>query len=397
MSARGRSQALTPQPFKGEGFLMSARGRSQALTPQPFKGEACLMSAGVDMVLNPRPRGRQLGLPFVGETGPRNAITDVDGVEVGTFTRIDAADDPASGRGPARTGVTVIFPCGKARPDRSVWAAQFSLNGNGELTGSHWIHDAGHFTGPIALTNTHSVGMVHHGLTRWMVEHVSAMRTRHHWYLPVVAETYDGLTNDINALHIGESDVLAALDSARGGAVAEGNVGGGTGMQCYEFKGGTGTSSRRVTIDGRPFCVGVLVQANFGVREEFTVLGVPVGRLWPEDALLSEQGQGETGSVIVVIATDAPLHPLQLQRLARRGALGIGRTGTTGGVNSGDLMLAFSTCGSRRWSPAEMHHGESVKSLGFLDDNLSDALSRAAAHATEEAVLNAMLAARDMC
>jgi D-aminopeptidase len=343
-----------------------------------------------------RPRGRQLGLPFPGQTGPCNAITDVAGVEVGYYTRIDPLGAAGRNPGPARTGVTAIFPCGRSGADQSVWAGQFSLNGNGEMTGSHWIHDAGHFAGPVVLTNTHGVGMAHHATTRWMVEHVGAMRENHHWYMPVIAETYDGLTNDINALHVSADNVAAALDGARGGELAEGNVGGGTGMQSYEFKGGTGTASRRVQLDGKDYIVGVLVQSNFGVREEFSVLGVPVGRLWPEDAILAQMGQRETGSVVVIIATDAPLHPVQLQRLARRGALGIGRTGTTGGVNSGDIMLAFSTSNSRRWNPAEMQHGDNVKSLSFLEDNLMDPLSQAAAHATEEAVINAMLAAEDM-
>ncbi|MBN3786973.1 P1 family peptidase [Burkholderia sp. Ac-20353] len=350
----------------------------------------------MSLIHHTKPRGRQLGLPFVGRTGPNNAITDVAGLEVGYFTRIDDASRVENGKGPARTGVTAIFPCGRARPDRSVWAGQFSLNGNGEMTGSHWIHDAGYFTGPIALTNSHSVGMVHHGLTRWMIQHVSNMREHHHWYLPVVAETYDGLTNDITALHVAEADVLAALDSAKSGAVDEGNVGGGTGMQCYEFKGGTGTSSRTVVVDDTEYSVGVLVQANFGIREEFSLLGVPVGRFWPEDAILTQAGQSESGSVIVIIATDAPLHPVQLQRLARRGALGIGRTGTTGGVNSGDIMLAFTTNDNRLWNPAELVHGNNVKTASYLEDNLVDVISRAAAHATEEAVINAMLAAQDM-
>lgn len=343
-----------------------------------------------------KPRARELGLPFRGATGTHNAITDVPGVEVGYFTRIDDAQGAESNAGIARTGVTAIFPCGRQNPDRSVWAGQFNLNGNGEMTGSHWIHDAGYFTGPIALTNSHSVGMVHHGVTRWMVDHVPAMQSSHHWFLPVVAETYDGLTNDINGLHIGEADVKAALDSAQGGALREGNVGGGTGMQSYEFKGGTGTSSRVVTIEGKDYTVGVLVQSNFGVRDEFTVLGVPVGRFWPEGSFLTEMGRTETGSVIVIIATDAPLNPIQLQRLAKRGALGLARTGTSGGVNSGDIMLAFSTAGNRRWNPAETIHGDKVKAVAYLEDNLMDYLSAAAVQATEEAVINAMLAADDM-
>lgn len=346
--------------------------------------------------ISQKPRARDLGLPFQGATGTHNAITDVAGVEVGYFTRIDDAQGATGNAGIVRSGVTAIFPCGRHNPDRSVWAGQFSLNGNGEMSGSHWIHDAGYFTGPIALTNSHSVGMTHHGVTRWMVEHVEAMQTTHHWFLPVIAETYDGLTNDINGLHITEANVKEALDGARGGPLQEGNVGGGTGMQSYEYKGGTGTSSRVVDINGSQFTVGVLVQSNFGVRDEFTVLGVPVGRFWPEGAFLSELGRMETGSVIVVIATDAPLNPLQLQRLAKRGALGLGRTGTSGGVNSGDIMLAFSTAGNRRWNPAEMVYGENIKTLAYLEDNFMDYLSAATVQATEEAVINAMLAAEDM-
>lgn len=346
--------------------------------------------------ISKKPRARELGLPFQGVTGMHNAITDVAGVEVGYFTRIDDAPGATANAGIVRSGVTAIFPCGRQNPDRSVWAGQFSLNGNGEMTGSHWIHDAGYFTGPVTLTNSHSVGMAHHGVTRWMVEHVAAMQTSHHWFLPVVAETYDGLTNDINGLHIDEANVKEALDSARGGPLQEGNVGGGTGMQCYEYKGGTGTASRVVSVGGKEFTVGVLVQANFGVRDEFTVLGVPVGRFWPEGAFLTEMGRTETGSVIVVIATDAPLNPIQLQRMAKRGALGLARTGTSGGVNSGDIMLAFSTAGNRRWNPAETIHGAEVKSLAYLEDNLMDYLSAGVVQATEEAVINAMLAAEDM-
>ncbi|WP_298214920.1 P1 family peptidase [Acidovorax sp.] len=345
---------------------------------------------------HPKRRARQLGLALQGATGPLNAITDVPGIEVGFFTRNDALEAVAPDAKPVRSGVTVVFPRGKAGADQSVWAGQFSLNGNGEMTGCHWVRDAGYFNGPIALTNSHSVGMVHHSLTRWMVRNVPAMHTHHHWYMPIVAETYDGLANDINGLHITEADVLQAIDGARTGPVAEGNVGGGTGMQCYEFKGGTGTSSRTAVVEGQTYTVGVLVQANFGTREDFMVLGVPVGTLWPEDALFSQIGLAETGSVIVVIATDAPLHPVQLQRLAKRGALGLARTGTTGGVNSGDLVFAFSTANARQWNPADTQHGAAIKSLHYLEDNLTDALSRAAVLATEEAVLNAMLAAEDM-
>lgn len=343
-----------------------------------------------------RPRARELGLPFPGETGPANAITDVAGVEVGTYTRCDAETGSAADEALVRTGVTAIFPRGRAQVDQSVWAGQFSFNGNGEMTGLQWLQDAGYFNGPIMLTNSHSVGMVHHSVTRWMIEQVPAMRSSHHWYLPVVAETYDGATNDINGQHIAWEHVAAALDQASSAPPPEGNVGGGTGMMCYEFKGGTGTSSRCVDIEGRRYTVGALVQANFGCREDLQILGVPIGRLWPEDAPLTEAGQRETGSVVLVVATDAPLNPLQLRRLAKRAALGMGRTGTTGGVNSGDLMLAFSTANSRTWSSAERHHGAAIKALHYLEDNLTDGLHRATALACEEAVINALVAARDM-
>ncbi len=341
-------------------------------------------------------RARDWGLPFLGETGPLNAITDVPGVEVGSLTRIEGDGVLQVGRGPVRTGITTVFPCGRAGADRSVWAGGFAFNGNGEMTGQNWVRDAGHFCGPVALTNSHAVGMVQHGLTRWMVRECTTMRRHHHWYMPVVAETYDGLCNDINGLHLTEADVLAALDSAAPGPVAEGNVGGGTGMMCYEFKGGTGTASRRVSASGQDWTVGVLLQANFGQRDEFTVLGVPVGRLWPEPGPLSALGGAETGSCVVLVATNAPLHPIQLQRLARRASFGLARTGTSGGVNSGDLMLAFSTAGARRWSSALHAPGAAIKPLRWLEDNLTDDISRAVVQATEEAVINAMLAAQDM-
>jgi len=335
-----------------------------------------------------RPRGRALGLPFVGASGPHNAITDVPGVEVGYHTCGAAAG--------IRTGVTVIFPCGKAAPGMSVWAGQFSFNGNGEMTGTHWIRDGGHFTGPIAITNSHSVGMVHHELVRWMVARVPEMQAHHHWYLPVVAETYDGAANDINGLHVRPEHVQAALESARAGPVAEGNVGGGAGMMCYEFKGGSGTASRVVRIEGQDYTLGVFIQTNFGDRQDLQLFGVPVGRLWPEDAPFSSRGQGETGSAIIVVATDAPLHPIQLQRLARRSAYGMARTGTTGGVNSGDIMIAFTTANRRKWNSADRIHGSGIKTLTYLEDNLTDGLNRATVQACEEAIVNALLAAEDV-
>ena len=231
-------------------------------------------------------RGRELGLPFPGETGPHNAITDVPGVEVGFRTRIEGNGPLVPGRGPVRTGVTAILPLGRNPEPQPVWAGMYALNGNGEMTGTHWIHDGGYFVGPVCITNTHSVGIVHHAATRWMIRTYASDWERHHlWAMPVVAETYDGVLNDINGQHLGEADALAALDAAAPGPVAEGNVGGGTGMITYEFKGGTGTASRRLAIDGALFHVGALVQANHGLRPWLTILGRRVGETMPEDRL----------------------------------------------------------------------------------------------------------------
>lgn len=333
----------------------------------------------------PKPRAREAGLPFPGRPGSLNAITDVPGVEVGVTTLIEGDGPLVPGRGPVRTGVTAILPRGRDPQPVPVWAGLHALNGNGEMTGSHWIADAGQFYGPVLLTNTHSVGMAHHAAVRWIVDtYAAAWGDGHVWALPVVAETYDGVLNDINGQHVTEAHVRAAIDNARAGAVPEGNVGGGTGMICYEFKGGTGTSSRLVG----DWTVGALVQANHGRRDWLTVLGTTVGqdlegeRLW----------DAENGSIIVVLATDAPMMPHQLDRLARRATIGIGRHGTPGGNNSGDLFLAFST--ANPIPRAQLARG--VHELRFLADDEFDAFYMAAVEATEEAVLNAMAAADDM-
>ncbi len=341
-----------------------------------------------------KPRARDLGLPLGGKTGRHNAITDVPGVEVGYCTLKRLARRP--GERQVHTGVSVVLPRGHERCPKAVWAGQFDLNGNGEMTGTHWIADAGYLTGPICLTNTHSVGIVHHAAVGWMVRQYSPHFHRFPaWAMPVVAETYDGLLNDICGRHVTEADALRAFRNARGGPVAEGNVGGGAGNQTYEFKGGTGTSSRHVRIGGRGYTLGVLVQSNFGLRHELSVLGVPVGRYLTEGALLSGRGAPEQGSIIVLIATDAPLNPLQLRRVAKRGALGIGRTGTSGGHYSGDLMLAFSVAnglylpaiGQRQ--PREFH-------AQWLNDAHLDVIYAATVAAVEESVLNALLAAESV-
>lgn len=274
-------------------------------------------------------RGRELGLPFPGTTGKHNAITDIPGLEVGYRTRIEGDGPLVQGVGPIRSGVTAILPRGRETNPQPVWAGAYALNGNGEMTGTHWIKDGGYFIGPICITNTNSVGIVHHAATKWMIESYSEIwQTEHLWAMPVVAETYDGVLNDINGQHITEDDALQALNSATTGHIAEGNVGGGTGMICYEFKGGTGTSSRELEVDGEKFVVGTLVQANHGLRPWLTVLGQPVGQHMQADRLMGK----EQGSIIVILGTNLPMAPHQLQRLAKRAAIGIGRGGHQAGI-----------------------------------------------------------------
>ena len=339
-----------------------------------------------------KPRARDLGLNLPGTPGPHNAITDVPGVEVGLTTVIRPAATPGGVQ--VYTGVTAILPRGKQAVPVPVLAGQFDLNGNGEMTGSHWIRDAGYFTGPVCITNTHSVGIVHHACVRYMVEtHPGHVRDFHGWAMPVVAETYDGVCNDICGLHVTEAHALAALRGATPGPVAEGNVGGGTGMATYEFKGGTGTSSRRFTVNGHDYTIGVLVQSNFGKRSELSVLGVPVGKHITEHAIFSDHSLPEQGSIIVIIATDLPLTAMQLNRLARRGALGIGRTGTSGGHYSGDLMLAFSVA-NPTYLPAIGEPQPHSFQFESLNDAHCDEIFPQAVDAVEEAVLNALVAAQ---
>ena len=331
-----------------------------------------------------KPRGRQLGLPFDGTPGPHNAITDVPGLKVGFSTII--ADTPAQ----VRTGVTAIIPRSGPGDISPVWAGFYALNGNGEMTGVHWVNEAGYFSGPICITNTHSVGIVHHACVRWLVRHYAQEYPGHHlWAMPIVAETYDGVLNDINGLHVAEAHALAALEGAQSGPVAEGNVGGGTGMIAYEFKGGTGTSSRRLRIGRHEGTVAALVQANHGRRDWLTVLGVPVGKHLKGDR--TREGGPELGSIIVIVATDLPFHPLQLRRLAKRAAIGIGRGGTVGGNSSGDIFLALSTA-----NPVELpQKGANDWTFTALNDELLDPVFEATVQSIEEAVINAMLAAED--
>jgi len=288
-----------------------------------------------------------------------------------------------------RTGVTAILPRSVDAPLQPVYAGIHRFNGNGEMTGSHWIEDGGYFLGPVLITNTHSVGTVHQAAVKWMLERYPDVYggPDHLWIMPVVAETFDGLLNDINGLHIDGDDVFQALDSASGGPVPEGNTGGGTGMIAYEFKGGTGTSSRCVNVGGTGYTIGALVQANHGRRDWFTVNGVPVGRSI-RGGMIKGQNQ-ERGSIIVVIATDIPMAPHQLKRVARRCSIGIGRNGTAGGNSSGDIFLAFST-----GNQLEMQHkAPSHIKVELLNDELFDPVYMAVVESVEEAILNAMLAA----
>ena len=341
-------------------------------------------------------RARDLGLPFNGTPGRWNAITDVPGVEVGFTTLIEGKGELQPGKGPICTGVTALHPRGISPHPKPVWAGLFALNGNGELTGSHWIQDAGYFLSPICITNTHSVGIAHHATVGWMIDQYEDYFSNYHsWAMPVIAETYDGAVNDICGRHITEQHVLDALNSASPGAVMEGNVGGGTGMQTYEFKGGTGTSSRSIDIAGQQYTVAALVQSNFGVRHELNILGVPVGKHITDNAFMSDTSGHEQGSIIVIIATDAPLLPIQLKRLAKRGAIGIGRTGTSGGHFSGDIMLAFSTGNELDMPPLGADQPQSFN-LQCINDAHCDTIYEAAVQAVEESVINAMIAAKSV-
>ncbi len=330
------------------------------------------------------PRARELGIPFDGQPGPLNAITDVAGVEVGHTTIVRGDGKLIVGRGPIRTGVTAILPRGK-RDSSPVFAGYFSLNGNGEMTGTAWIEESGMLTTPIMITNTHSVGVVRDAVIAWQVRQRKMTQP---WSLPVVAETYDGLLNDIDGFHVTADHAVAALSSARGGRVAEGCVGGGTGMIGYGWKGGIGTASRRLDRKSGGYIVGVLVQLNCGRPIELTVAGVPVGKeLRPGHDPFSIQ---ELGSIIIVAATDAPLMPHQLKRIARRLTIGLARTGSVSGNGSGDLFIAFSTANA---SSAKRSDVENVK---MLRNSRMDPLFTAAVQATEEAIINALIAARTM-
>ena len=336
-------------------------------------------------VAQAKPRARDLGVPFDGAPGAFNAITDVKGVEVGHTTLISGAGKLQVGVGPVRTGVTAVLPRGKESTD-PVFGAWFTLNGNGEMTGTTWLEDSGFLDGPVMITNTHSVGVVRDAVIAWRVKKFPPDPEGYWWSLPVVAETWDGELNDINGFHVKPEDAWHALDSAHGGRVEEGNVGGGTGMICNEFKGGIGTSSRVLPAREGGYTVGVLVQCNYGSRDQLRVAGVPVGREIREGASRS----ADIGSIIVVVATDAPLIPTQLKRVARKVSLGLGRDGSYSGDGSGDIFVAFSTANRDAADP------KGIRDLKMLPNDQLNPIFLATVQATEEAVINAMVAAETM-
>jgi L-aminopeptidase/D-esterase-like protein len=339
-----------------------------------------------------KPRARDLGVPFDGTPGPLNAITDVSGVTVGHTTLISGEGKLQIGKGPVRTGVTAVLPRGKESMNNPVFAGWFSQNGNGEMTGTTWVEESGFLEGPVMITNTHSVGVVRDAVIQWRVQHGQPDPTGYWWSLPVVAETWDGWLNDINGFHVKPEHAFYAIDSAHSGPIEEGAVGGGTGMICNEFKGGIGTSSRKVDAKFGGYTIGVLVQCNYGIRRNLRIAGVPVGLEIPDDPAYSYGafGQDDWGSIIVVVATDAPLIAHQLKRLARRVSLGLGRDGSISGNGSGDIYIAFSTANSGAAKP------DGPVQLTMLPNDKMDPLFAATVQATEEAIVNAMVAAETM-
>jgi len=370
-----------------------------------------LLAGTTTLAAQAKPRARELGIPFLGTPGPLNAITDVTGVEVGHTTVIRGDGRLVVGQGPVRTGVTAIFPRGN-RSSEPVMAAWWTLNGNGEMTGTTWVEESGFLWGPVTITNTLSVGVVHDAVIEW------AIRKKYDeflWALPVTAETWDGGLNDINGQHVTREHTFQALDGARGGPVTEGNVGGGTGMVCHSFKGGIGTASRKLSAQAGGFTVGVLVQCNYGGRQRLSIAGVPVGpRIrgaeqclslappptdWkkslprcdaPPTGAVPAEERPELGSIIAIVATDAPLLPHQLKRLARRVSLAIGRMGGIGGDSSGDIFLAFSTANNGAAS------ADSLVTVQMWPNDRINGLFEATIDATEEAIVNAMVAAETM-
>jgi len=376
--------------MKSKGFARVALLLVLVIVPIIEAREAKKSPPPKQVIISKAVRARDLDIPFEGTPGKFNAITDVPGVEVGYTTLIRGEGKLEVGKGPVRTGVTAILPRGHASLNDPVYAGFFSLNGNGEMTGTAWVDESGFLEGPIIITNTHSVGVARDAVIAWRINHGAADTTGYWWSLPVVAETWDGWLNDINGFHVKPEDVWHALDSAHDGALEEGSVGGGTGMICYEFKGGNGTASRKADIrpegadknaSPQSFIVGVFLQANFGRRPQLTIAGVPVGKEIPGDVY-----KRESGSCIAVVATDAPLLPNQLKRLARRVSLGLARTGTISGNGSGDLFIAFSTANPNVVNPDQVTH-----QVRTVPNDLMDPIFAGVVEATEEAVVNALV------
>jgi L-aminopeptidase/D-esterase-like protein len=358
--------------------------RSRAL---PFLAVllCALLGTGTFAIAQTKPRARDLGVPFDGTPGPNNAITDVKGVEVGHTTLISGSGKLKVGEGPVRTGVTAVLPRGKDSLD-PVFGAWFTLNGNGEMTGTTWLEDSGFLDGPVMITNTHSVGVVRDAVIAWRIRKAPPDAEGYDWSLPVVAETADDDLNDMNGFHVKPEHAFHALDTAHAGPVEEGNVGGGTGMICNEFKGGIGTSSRVLPARLGGYTVGVLVQCNYGRRSQLRIAGVPVGREITDDLVRDE----DIGSIIIVVATDAPLIPTQLKRVVRRATLGLGRDGSFSGDGSGDIFIAFSTANPGAAGSKGVHD------LKMLANQQLNPIFLATVQATEEAVVNAMVAAETM-
>jgi D-aminopeptidase len=345
------------------------------------------LAAPTPAVAAAKPRARDLGVPFEGTPGAWNAISDVKGVEVGHSTIIRGEGKLVRGQGPVRTGVTAVLPRGRKDAD-PVFGGWFSLNGNGEMTGTTWLEESGFLSSPVMITNTSSVGVVRDAVIGWQHQQGGGWKeSLETWSLPLVAETWDGHLNDIHGFHVKAEHAFEALDNARGGGVAEGNVGGGTGMICNEFKGGIGTSSRVLPERAGGYTVGVLVQCNYGLRPNLLIAGVPVGREIPEEAA----DRDETGSIIIVVATDAPLMAHQVKRLIRRSALGLGRTGSIASNGSGDIFVAFSTA-----NPGAAEGRKGLRTLTMLPNESMNGLFLATVQATEEAIVNAMVAAETM-
>jgi D-aminopeptidase len=343
-----------------------------------------LLLAAAALSAQTKPRARDLGVPFEGTAGPLNAITDVPGVEVGHTTLIKGAS--------VRTGVTAVWPRGKRSSD-PVFGGFFSQNGNGDMTGTHWLEESGFLDGPVLITNTHSVGVVRDAFLSWLVRNKRRPGTNTFdggfYTYPIVAETYDGFLNDINGFHVKPDHVYRALDTAAAGRVAEGNVGGGTGMVCYGFKGGIGSASRKAGA----YTVGALVQCNCGSRRQLRIGGMPVGQKLAEGMPLASAGRpyrADTGSIIIVVATDAPLLPHQTKRLARRATMGLARTGAVSGNGSGDIFIAFSTAN------ANAAAAKSPVNISMLPNDEINNVFEAAVQATEEAIVNAMVGAETM-